>query len=429
MDDVIFYEDILICKSQGNEGDTDITESGPEAWAKNIVSVGGLYHYDDISDRSDHRWAGGASVGPAEDGRIKPDLVNFYDGIFTTSWVNNHCCSSACTALYCTPTFCAMPCDLPAYAGTQIFPSDANGQLFGGTSAATPITAGAFGLLFQMWHEEVFPGFGGGASVFADRPHFTTAKALMINTAYRYAWHPTAPEDPNPDLTRMRQGWGMANLHDSSGFGLYDLRNKMLIINETTDMTYTGQVVSYSVTSDGTEPLRITLVYPDPAGTTSSYKHRINDLSLKVVRGNTVWWGNYGLTASNWSASGGSEDHYNTVENVFIEDPDAGDYTVSVKLSELNEDGNPETEYTEDADYALVVSGITTTGSSRRADFDSNGDVDAADLMLFIDAFLGGTGDFDRDGRTSALDLFTFLNEFLSYKPPHRREVSNALHP
>jgi serine protease AprX len=110
-DDYLFYYPILSTQSQSNAGDQ---MSRPQAWAKNIVSVGGVYHYG-TTNRSDDRWNSGASIGPAEDGRIKPDLAYFYDGIRA------------------------------AYGS-----SDSSYTEFGGTSAATPETAGHFGLLFQM---------------------------------------------------------------------------------------------------------------------------------------------------------------------------------------------------------------------------------------------------------------------------------------
>src|SRR5690606_34637519 len=137
-----------ILQSQSNTG---TTESRPESWAKNVVSVGAVFHRNTLA-RDDDCWCLGASIGPAADGRIKPDLCHFGDAVTTSS--------RASDAAFTTN--------------------------FSGTSAATPITAGYFGLMFQMWHEGFFPGFGQAESVFRSRPHMTTAKALMINTARQY---------------------------------------------------------------------------------------------------------------------------------------------------------------------------------------------------------------------------------------------------
>ena len=44
--------------------------------------MGGVRHYNTLSD-ADDCWCGGASIGPAADGRIKPDLVG--NGVFLLS--------------------------------------------------------------------------------------------------------------------------------------------------------------------------------------------------------------------------------------------------------------------------------------------------------------------------------------------------------
>jgi len=311
MDDILFLYDILVCQSQSNAGTQD---SRPQAWAKNIVSVGGFYHYDTLSRADDH-WGSGASIGPASDGRIKPTLAHFYDDIYTTTAGGGY---------------------------TQ----------FSGTSGATPIVAGHFGLLFQMWHEGVFPGFGGGASVFASRPHMTTAKALLINCAYRYDW---LAGGPNGDIDRFKQGWGSPDLQE-----LYNLREKMLIVDETDVLAPLGSK-QYSVTVPSGEPnFRATLVYADPPGNVGAAHHRINDLSLRVTSPDgTTYWGNHGLTAGNFTTPGGTSDTLNTEENVFVANPAEGEWNVEVLADEINEDSHLETPEL-DADYALVVTGGLT---------------------------------------------------------------------
>lgn len=313
MDDILFINDIIICQSQSNAGSQS---SRPQAWAKNIVSVGGVRHQNTLS-KSDDTWGGGASIGPAADGRIKPDLTHFYDNIFTTS-------SSGSTS----------------YTST-----------FGGTSGATPITAGHFGVLFQMWHNGIFGNeVDGGGTVFTNRPHMATAKAMLINSASPYNW---TQGGSNADLTRFRQGWGMADLQK-----LYNNRERTFVVDESQPLRNLEQA-SYQLTVlTATPELRITMVYTDPAGTTSSTQHRINDLTLKVTApGGTVYWGNNGLTAGIWSVAGGAADTKNTVENVFIQNPAAGSWTVEVIASQVVQDAHIETGVM-DADFALVASGV-----------------------------------------------------------------------
>jgi len=308
MDDILLINDILITQSQSNAGNQD---SRPQAWAKNIVAVGGVYHYN-TSTKSDDRWNYGGSIGPAADGRIKPDLTNFYDDIYTTTDSCNNCYTSS----------------------------------FGGTSGATPIVAGHFGLVFQMWHEGVFPGRGGGATVFDSRPHMSTAKAIVINTAEPY------PFPPETDMSRFRQGWGMPDL-----ISLLDTSENMFIVDEE-DLLENLDSVSYQITVDpGTPELRATMVYTDVAGTTSSSQHRINDLTMKVTSPSSdIYWGNYGLEDDVWSVAGGSADTKNTVENVFIENPESGQWLVEIIGDEIVEDSHTETGAV-DADFALVISG------------------------------------------------------------------------
>lgn len=334
MDDILFQKDFTLLNSQSNTGNQT---SRPQAWAKNVVSIGGVRHFNTAAT-TDDCWCTGASIGPAADGRIKPDLAHFYDSVLAPT-------SSSNTAY------------------TQ----------FGGTSAATPIVAGHFGIFFQMWHNGQF-GNPTGATVFDSRPHMTTTKAIMINTAVQ--WSNTT--GANVDLTRMRQGWGRPDLQN-----LYNLRDKMFIVNET-DLLTNLATKSYTVTvpSGSTTPLKATMTYADPMGTVPSTRHRINDLTLKVTSpSNVVYYGNNGMTASGqWSTSGGTGNIIDTVENVYIQNPEAGNWTVEVIASEVIQDANPGTPAI-DADFALVVSGVNPQ-TARKTQFDFDGD-NKTDISIF----------------------------------------------
>ncbi len=307
MDDIIFLNDIVITQSQSNAGNQD---SRPQAWAKNIVAVGGIRHYNNTNN-GDDSWGGGASTGPAADGRVKPDISAFYDSITT---VNN--------------------------------------SSFSGTSAASPIVAGHFAVFFEMWHNGLF-GNTPGATVFDSRPHSTTSRAIMINSAWQW------PYNQN-DITRFRQGWGRPDLRY-----MYDEAGSMFWVDETDVLTNLSSK-SYTVdVSAGTPELRATMVYLDRAGTTSSSLHRINDLSLKVTSpGGTVYWGNNGLTSGNYnvSSAGGSSNTKDVIEQVILQNPQAGTWTVEVYADEVNQDTHTETGAV-DADFALVVSGVDGGGS------------------------------------------------------------------
>jgi len=323
MDDILFINDIAICQSQSNAGDQD---SRPQAWAKNIISGGAVNHYNTLT-RGDDCWCYTGSIGPASDGRIKPDLCFFYDDTYA--------------------------------------PTAGGGYTeFGGTSGATPSICGYVGLFFQMWSEGIFgnevPVPGG--TVFENRAHMTTAKAAVINTATQYEFTGTGD-----DLTRVHQGWGMPDLQY-----LYDMRENISFIDET-ELLGNTESAEYAAYVEPDEPqLRVTLVYADPMGDPVAAEHRINDLTLKVTSpSEVVYWGNNGLLAGNWSTSGGDPNTIDTVENVFIENPQSGLWLVEIIASEVNEDGHVETPEL-DADFALVVSGafLATCTSEGRITLD-----------------------------------------------------------
>ena len=322
MDDIIWRLDIAIAQSQSNAG---TQMSRPQAWAKNVISVGGIRHVNTLTTADDF-WSG-ASIGPAEDGRIKPDVAYWYDSIFTTT-------SSSPTA----------------YTSS-----------FGGTSAATPMTAGVVGLLVQMWSDNVWNTNPTGGTVFERQPHFSTIKALLVNNAVQY---PFAGASHN--LTRTHQGWGRPNVKLAM-----ERAARSFIVDEATPLTV-GQVVTYTIDVECTpapgcnlgtvgngDELRVTLAYPDPPGTVSASQHRINDLSLRVISPvGEIYHGNNGLLASPQSTPLGSPNTKDTVENVILARPRAGRWTVEVRAAEVNQDAHLATPAV-DAAFALVVTGGT----------------------------------------------------------------------
>jgi serine protease AprX len=307
IDNILFDHDIIVTQSQSNTGNTN---SRPQAWAKNIVSVGGVRHYNTLS-AADDAWANGGSIGPAADGRIKPDISSFYD---STLAANNS----------------------GGYSN------------FSGTSNATPVTAGHFGILFQMWADGIFGNPLTSWDVFANKPHATTAKALMLNAATQYPFSGTTH-----DLTRSHQGWGRPDVRS-----LWDRRNRMQWIDQSIVLSQLQQSTFVMNVQPGEPELRVTLIYPDPAGNPAASVHRINDLTLRATSpGGNVYWGNVGLAANNYSQTGGVANAVDTVEQVLIQNPGAGNWTIEVIASEVNADGHVETGAI-DADYSLVVSGV-----------------------------------------------------------------------
>jgi hypothetical protein len=167
---------------------------------------------------------------------------------------------------------------------------------------------------------------------------------------------------------------------------LYDARENMLIIDES-DLLAPFESTVYHVEVPAGEPLlRATLVYADPMGVPAALRHRINDLSLKVTSPSGVsYWGNNGLIDDNWSTPGGVPNEIDTVENVFIQNPEPGRWAVEVFAHEINQDSHVETPEL-DADFALVVTGITGVRGCV-GDLDGDGDTDLADLGILLADF------------------------------------------
>ena len=119
----------------------------------------------------------------------------------------------------------------------------------------------------------------------------------------------------------------------------------------------------------GETELKVTMVYPDPPGNPGSTTARVNDLDLRVISpSGAVYHGNVGLTTGNASVPGGAANRIDTVENVFVVDPEPGTWSVAVEAAEINQDACPEGHESTcgptpggtqeaDATFSLVVTG------------------------------------------------------------------------
>jgi len=327
-DDITFDNDITWTQSQSNAGNQD---SRPQAWAKNVFSIGGVNHQDDSNPNNDSWQNGGASIGPASDGRIKPTMCAYYDNIGASD-----------------------------RTGSAGYSSGNWTSGFGGTSGATPIVAGHNTLAIQMYTTEVSPGVGlfgqalrvPGGTAHQNRPHAPTLKALQVVSAAQYSF--TASSSDN---RREHQGWGFPGLQT-----MYDDRGETLIIDET-DVLTQGQSSSYTIAVSAGQPsLRACLNWLEPAANPSASSHLINNLSLRATSpSGTVYWGNNNLESGVWSTPGGSEDGTNSIECVFVQSPAAGNWTVEVLATAVVQDNHVETALI-DADYALVVVGGAGSG-------------------------------------------------------------------
>ncbi len=305
LDEIAWRVDLPILQSQSNSGDQ---RSRPEAWAKNVVSVGGIQHGNSLA-LGDDAW-GGASTGPAEDGRVKPDLVYWSDHIYAAT--------------------------LGGYRPD-----------FSGTSASTPQVAGVLGLILQLWEEGAYGAGGEGSSPWERRPASATARALLIDAAEDYPF-----EGPDHNLARARQGWGRPVAAAARA------RAARSFVVDRPEALQAGQVARYELdVAPGEGELAVTLVYPDPPGAPIATRHLVNDVDLRVITpSGAIYHGNHGLLEGSQSLEGGEPDRTNPVELVRLVDPAPGEWLVEVELVELAEDGVPETPEP-DVSFALVVTG------------------------------------------------------------------------
>ncbi|UCG68478.1 MAG: S8 family serine peptidase [Thermoplasmata archaeon] len=307
------YEVVLL-HSVGNSGDGIYPQScSQDSVAKNVIGVGAVYHWDDLNPANDE-WTdffgpgSTPSQGPASDGRIKPDLVGPFDSIYTTDST-----------------------DGDAHDGYVV----GDYYEFGGTSAATPVVAGAVGLVYQMYQENHF-----GNNPTGLQPHAATVKAILIADAYQYEFS---------KANRYQQGWGGVNVEN-----VYNIGENHFIVDESKSIQE-SETARYIIEPTG-GPLKISLVWTDVPSTTSSSQHLVNDLNLKVTDPNdNVYWGNNGLETSKWSSAGGSADSLNNVENVFIQNPTDGVWTLEIIGERINLDGDPTTPGKNDQGFALVA--------------------------------------------------------------------------
>ena len=316
LDQAILDAGVVVSHSMGNIASNT---SRPQAWAKNVVSAGAIESNGTLTRADD--FVSNACFGPAADGRIKPDLSHFYSGVF-----------------------CAHG------AGDTSYISN-----FGGTSNATAVVSGHFGLLFQLWHLGEWGNSALGSTVFANRPQWYTAKALMTNLANSYAF------SGSTGLTRVRQGWGTPDVNLMRA-----QRDRVFVVNGT-DPISNLQTKTYRVlVRPGSGGLRLTLNYPDPAALPSAAISTINRLDLRATSPTGVTYGgNAGLLTGNESTPGGTPDPVSTLEQIWVTNPTPGVWTIQVDAPQIVQDVDFVTPGVQ-VPFALVASGVTANLQAER---------------------------------------------------------------
>lgn len=315
-------EPLIICFSAGNSGDKGLTR--PKA-AKNIIvtgnseslrSIGGNFsdHIDDVYQNPD--WQP-SSHGNCGDGRVRPHIVA--PGEWTSSanyGINDE------YSIYVSPKI----------------------VWGGGTSGASPKTAGVCALIVQWWRKQNMGTYPSPAMV----------KALLINSA-----EPMYRSVSKPPVPSKLQGWGRLN---AGNIFKSDLHTSY--IDQSIILKERGQAWSRKfMISDPSQPIKITLTWTDPPGninTGDSLSNTciVNSLNLIVkVNGKEFHGNNF---SNGWSRPGdfsnpqlkGSDNS----QNVFLEPGSvSGSFEVAVEALNITTNCFDFSTLNPEQDFALVV--------------------------------------------------------------------------
>lgn len=290
-------EDSLVLFAVTNTGSLKTPEN-----AKNCIGVGATTD----SPSQGGFCSGGA--GPTNDGRRKPEA--FLPGCSTTSANSGTSCG---------------------FTGMT------------GTSMASPAVTGAAVLVRQYFTDGFYPtGAAVGGNAFL--PSSALVKATLLNSCVDMSGIAGYPSNG--------EGWGRVLLDNAlyfpgntSKLAVWDVRNA----NGFT----TGQSTTYTfnVNTDNA-PLKITLVWTEPAAAVNANPAYINDLNLTVTDPlNNVYKGN--VITNGASSTGGAADAKNNVEMVMRPSPVLGAWSVTVTGTTVNSATKQ--------GYALVITGDVST--------------------------------------------------------------------
>jgi hypothetical protein len=268
--------------------------------AKNILSVGNVLPLPSgYVKPADVVLNNSSSVGPTDDGRIKPDVVA--NGTTVTST------STGSTTAYAT---------------------------LSGTSMSSPTVAGSSILLQELYIRK-----------FETPAWSSTIRGAVIHTAEE------AGTTPGPDY---QFGWGLANFERAAQ--VIDKTNENVIQQRTLG---NGASYSFTVVASGKTPLKASITWTDPPGNVNPNlpvndreTKLIHDLDIRIKRGARTFLP-WRLEANNPTfAAIRSDNSVDNVEVVEIDSTIAGEtYTIEVThKGTLTRTGSQA--------YSLIVSGV-----------------------------------------------------------------------
>jgi serine protease AprX len=227
-----------------------------------------------------------SSRGPTDDGRIKPDLVAPGTNILSTR--------------------------SGLISGNGWGPYSNSAYMYmGGTSMSTPLVAGAATLVREYYVEQQ-----------GHVPSAALVKATLINSAVDITGYGNPSQEAGQPIPNNHEGWGRVNVGAATS-GRREFHD---------DDSVTGgfSTTYYHQIGFSAFPLKVTLAWSDYPASLPALVGLVNDLNLQVIApdGTTTYRGNN--FSGGWSFPGGSADHVNNVESVYIKNPAVGEWTIKV---------------------------------------------------------------------------------------------------
>jgi hypothetical protein len=318
VDEFMFnHPDFLILFAAGNSGPGTGSVGSPST-AKNGISVGATQRATAANSMASF-----SSCGPTTDGRIKPDLTmpgsNIVSARNDTNVASNNCATTTMS----------------------------------GTSMASPAAAGMAALARQYYTDGFYPT---GAAVVANRftPSAALVKATLLNSTSVMTGTGTGAVPNNC------QGWGRILL-DNTLFFTGQARTLFVADDPGFPQGGAGQSKTFTVQVAAGQPLRVTLAWTDFPSTPAASINLNNDLDLQVSGPSGTFLGN--VFSASQSTTGGAADRRNNVEQVALNAPLAGTYTITVRAFNVPSSAQP---------FALIVSGAVNTGPGATTIFSDN---------------------------------------------------------